>query len=69
MSCPSCGRHSGHPFYCPRYEPTFDVAELASAAQQLLDWQPICSAGSSGDLRQQRLRKALEDYAKAQTQA
>ena len=34
--------------------------ELVDAAEQLLAWQPICSLGSSGDLRQKRLRKALE---------
>jgi hypothetical protein len=35
--------------------------ELREAAEQLLAWQPICSLGSSGDLRQKRLRKALDD--------
>jgi hypothetical protein len=37
------------------------LEELKAAAEQLLAWQPICSLGSSGDLRQKRLRKALDD--------
>lgn len=35
--------------------------ELIDAAKQLLNWQPICSQGSSGDLRQRRLRTAISE--------
>ena len=35
--------------------------ELIDAAEQLLAWQPHCSKGSSGDLRQKRLRAAIDN--------
>ena len=40
--------------------PLDTMRELLYAAERLLAWQPICSLGSSGDLRQKRLRKALD---------
>lgn len=36
--------------------------ELIAAAEQLLAWQPNCSLGSSGDLRQRRLRAAIDNF-------
>ena len=36
--------------------------ELVDAAEQLLVWQPLCSLGSSGDLRQKRLRNAIRRF-------
>ena len=39
------------------------LTELAGAVEQLLAWQPICSEGSSGDLRQKRVRAALDSCA------
>ena len=37
------------------------LTELFDAASQLLAWQPCCSLGSSDDLRQKRLKKAIEE--------
>ena len=39
---------------------TEQIQELLAAAQELLDWVPICSEGSSGDLRQKRLKRACK---------
>src|SRR5882724_13124863 len=39
--------------------------ELIAAAEQLLAWQPHCSKESSGDLRQKRLRAAIDNLGKA----
>src|SRR5882724_7804653 len=39
--------------------------ELIAAAEQLLAWQPHCSKGSSGDLRQKRLRAAIDNLGRA----
>src|SRR5882724_12899129 len=39
--------------------------ELIAAAEQLLAWQPYCSKGSSGDLRQKRLRAAIDNLDRA----
>src|SRR5882724_3471040 len=39
--------------------------ELIAAAEQLLTWQPYCSKGSSGDLRQKRLRAAIDNLDRA----
>lgn len=36
-----------------------NLAEFIEAAEKLLEWCPICSEGSSGDIRQQRLREAI----------
>ena len=38
------------------------INELIDSAEQLLAWQPTCSLGSSGDLRQRRLRNALDRF-------
>ena len=35
--------------------------ELAEAAQNLLDWVPVCSEGNSGYLRIEQLQKVLVD--------
>lgn len=35
------------------------MREFIEAAESLLEWCPICSEGSSGDLRQKRLREAI----------
>jgi hypothetical protein len=40
-----------------------ELKELIAAAESLLDWQPVCSLGSSGDLRQRRLRAAIASVA------
>ena len=42
--------------------PAQTVNELVAAAEQLLAWQPQCSRGSSGDLRQKRLRAAIDNF-------
>ncbi len=36
------------------------MSEFIEAAESLLEWVPVCSEGSSGDLRQKRLRAAIE---------
>lgn len=38
-----------------------EVQELVRAAKSLLDWVPVCSIGSSGYLRQEALKKAIEE--------
>jgi hypothetical protein len=35
------------------------MGEFIEAAEQLLDWVPVCSVGSSGFLAQQKLRDAI----------
>ena len=42
--------------------PLDTMRELIGAAEQLLAWQPVCSLGSSGDLRQKRLRYAIDRF-------
>lgn len=49
------------PYFFPHPPAIERLQELIDAATALLAWQPICSLGSSGDLRQKRLRKALEN--------
>jgi hypothetical protein len=36
------------------------MREFIEAAESLLEWCPVCSEGSSGDLRQKRLREAID---------
>ena len=69
-SCAGCGMGMAEP--CEHWkkmlatsedEPIADreaPTELLDAAQSLLDWVPICSVGSSGYLRIERLKAALK---------
>ena len=48
---------------------TKELKELIAAAESLLAWQPHCSRGSSGDLRQTRLKAAIARVASVAQQA
>jgi hypothetical protein len=39
-----------------------EARELADAAKNLLDWVPVCSVGSSGHQRIERLKEAIKKF-------
>lgn len=51
-----------HPVPAPETQIQGDNAELVRMAEKLLEWMPIYSKGSSGNIRQTNLRAAIEKF-------
>lgn len=63
-TCWNCGvkLDGEHPVPAPETQTQGDNAELVRMAEKLLEWMPICSKGSSGNIRQTNLRAAIEKF-------